>query len=267
MKKGRSEVRKEKIEAVNSLAKAITDSPVVCLIDLHKFPAKAMQKIRKEMKNSIYVKKKSILVRALEKDKKELLQHMSTSPALLLTSMDPFKLQKFLDKNKLKVPAKGGDVAPYDIEVKAGPTDLMPGPAITTLSKVGLQAKVEGGKIAVAKDKVVVKKGGAISAELASVMQMLKIAPMEVKMSISAAWEKGVIYTKDALSIDEEKVMADIVSAYHHALNLAINAVIPVRGTIDMLLTKAQMQAKALDAELQAKQPQQTEQKQEEAKQ
>ncbi|HLC50811.1 MAG TPA: hypothetical protein VJH90_00345, partial [archaeon] len=81
------------------------------------------------------------------------------------------------------------------------------------------------------------------------------------------AWEKGVIYTKDALSIDEEKVMADIVSAYHHALNLAINAVIPVRGTIDMLLTKAQMQAKALDAELQAKQPQQTEQKQEEAKQ
>jgi large subunit ribosomal protein L10 len=153
----------------------------------------------------VRIAKKTVIMRAIEKsDKKSLLEKMVNQPALIFTRENPFKIYKQIDRNRSKVSAKPGDVAPDQIVVNAGPTDLPPGPAISTLSSAKIPAKVEGGKIAVIRDVVVAKKGDKITPELASILNMLKLKPIEIALNVVAIWEGGMLFTKDVLAVDAE---------------------------------------------------------------
>ncbi len=250
MRKG--EVKPEKIKAVEDLAKLISNYNVVGILNLYKTPASVLQKTKTILREKAVIKvaKKSIIIRALEKaGKDKLKEFVKDYPALILTNQDPFKVYNFLQKKKIPAFAKPGDIAEKDIEVKAGPTDLMPGPAISTLTKVKIPAKVEGGKIAIMKDKVVCKAGEKISLDLASALQLLKLKPMEIGLNIIAFEEKGIIYTKEQLLIDEEKVFNDFQIAVQNAFNLSINSGYPTKETISFMITKAFLNAKQLGLE------------------
>jgi len=251
---GRAEIKVEKIQEVDKLTEMIKKYPVIGILDMRKVPANALQKIRYELKGKADMRfsKKSLMRFALEKveDKKALLEKLEGQPALIFTEMNPFKLYKFLEKNKSDAPAKPGDIAPQDIEVKAGPTDLMPGPAISALSGVGIPAKVQEGKIAVLKDKVVCEEGKEISADLASVLQMLKVKPMKVGLDLRCVFEEGIVYGKDVLAVDEQEVLNNMISGYHNAFNLAFNSGFPTAATTELMITNAFRDAKALALEI-----------------
>ena len=249
----RQNIRPEKIKQVDDLANLINKEKVVGILDLYKLPTSALQKIKWELRGKVMIKvaKRNVLLKALEKtNKKDLIQYVGKYPALILTETDPFRLNKFLQKNKSFVGAKTGDIVKKDIVATAGPTDLPPGPAISTLQKVGIPAKVEGGKISVIKDKTILKGGEVVSQDLASAMQLLKMEPIEIGLGIVAVFEHGAIYKGDVLSYDEEKLLNDLAIAYNQALNLCLNAGYPTRETIGLLLVKANMEAKALETSL-----------------
>ena len=79
------------------------------------------------------------------------------------------------------------------------------GPAIGELQKAGIPASVEGGKIAVKKDTVVVRAGEKISKEVADALAKLGIEPMEIGLDLLAVLDGGTIYKKDILFIPKEK--------------------------------------------------------------
>jgi len=250
--KAKREVKPAKTTAVDKLASQLKETPAIGILNMHKLPAYALQKIKRELdgKANIYFAKKSILTFAMANaGKDELLQYFGQQPALLLTDMNPFKLYKFLQTNKSPASAKPGDVAPKDIEVKAGPTDLMPGPAISTLTKVGIPAKVEGGKIAVMKDKVVCKAGQTLSADLVAALQLLKVQPMEIGLDLVAIAEGKLVYKRDVLAVDETKMLADLMLATNHAINLSVNAGWPTKQTAEIMIRKAFANAKAVGIE------------------
>src|SRR5438445_2175940 len=173
--------KKEKIEQVEQLKKMFEANPVIGIIDLHKLPARQLQEIRKNLreKAKIKVMKKSLILRALKKTEREKIQELEKTiplqPGVIFTSMDPFVLYKKINSLKSLTFAKEGDVAQGEIWVRAGPTSLLPGPAISELSKAGIVAGVEEGKIAVKRDAMVAKKGEKISKHLASALRKLGI--------------------------------------------------------------------------------------------
>lgn len=245
----RESVNPEKLRAVEDLSRLIEKYPVIALINLHKLPTKALQKIKREMdgKGVLRVSKKSALLLALEKtSKKNLKDYLELQTALLLTDINPFKLSVFLGKSKSTAPAKAGDVVTRNIEIKAGPTDLPPGPAITTLTKVGIPAKVEGGKISIMRNKVVCKAGETVSTDLAAALNLLKMEPMEISLNLIAAFDEGRIYKKNELFFDIDKFLLDIALAYQQGLNLSLNSGYITKETIGLMLAKAVMQAKSL---------------------
>jgi large subunit ribosomal protein L10 len=252
MNKGRKEPRIEKIKAVEDLSELIRKYPVVGIVNLYKTPASALQKIKKELKGKALIKvsKKSILTFALDKaNKANLKEFLTDYPGLILTDINPFKLYFFLQKKKTPAAAKPGDITSKDIEVKAGPTGLPPGPAISSLTKVGLPAKVEAGKIAIMRDKVVLKAGEKVSLDLASALQLLKMEPMEIGLNIAVIEENGIVYKREQLFVDEEKLNKDIQLAIQNAFNLSINAEIPTKETITFIVSKAYLNAKQLATE------------------
>jgi len=245
--------KEQKAAEVQKLNKAIEEYPVIGIIDMFKLPSRPLQNVKKKLKEDglIKITKKTILVRALQNSKKEgvqkLLEMVPKQPAIFMTKLNPFKFYAIVDKMKTPAAAKDGDIAPQDILVSAGPTNLLPGPAISELTKVGIPAGVEEGKIAVKKDVVVAKKGTIISKPLANALRKLNIEPMLIGVNILAIFENGMIYNKDALSLVGEGYINKLKEAFGNALNLSVSISYPTNDNIGFLLAKAAREAKAIE--------------------
>jgi len=85
-----------------------------------------------------------------------------------------------LEESKSPAKAKPGQEAPEDIEIPEGPTDLIPGPAISELGALGIQIQIEKGKIHIKEAKVIAKQGAKISQGAADLMGKLDIKPFSV---------------------------------------------------------------------------------------
>lgn len=230
---------------------------VVAVADLQKVRSSQIQEIRKKLrgKAELIVAKNTILRKASEKmasEKKGIDQFalaLTGSKVLIFTQMNPFELIIFLNKNKVRVPAKGGDVATGDIMIPAGNTGLQPGPVISEFNEAKVQTRIEGGSIFVAKDTIVVEKGEVIPVKTASLLSKLGMKPMEAGLSLSYAYDNGSLLAPNELIFDLDQMKADFSSAARLAFGVAVEANIMLPETAPMIISKAYRQAVAVSVE------------------
>ena len=247
--------REQKKKVVEELVKLFSSHKTIGWVDFFRMPTSQYQQIKEKLKDKIKVKyvKKTLLRKALEqvniKGMDELLKHLPDQIGVLFSNEDPFKLLKEIKKFVVFREAKAGDVAPRDIVIKPMLTNLPPGPAISELQKVGLNVGIEKGKIAIKKEKVLVKTGEKINADVASVLQKLGIKPIEVSLNITAMLYDGVVFPRDVLDVNVEEYLEKLQDAYRRALLLSIGLVYPTKENIELLIAKAFRNAKSVGVE------------------
>lgn len=247
----------DKKEVLAEYVKLAKEYPIVGAVDMENLPTKQLQNMRAQLRGKVVLKvgKRRLMKIALEKAAKEkpglekLIPYLKGMPGLLFTKENPFSLYKTLDKNKSTAPAKAGQTAPNDVVVPAGPTGFAPGPIIGELGGLGIPAGIEGGKVAIKKDTVVVKDGETINAQLAAILTRLGIEPMEIGLALTATYEDGNIFTKDVLAIDETEYLDNITKGHRWAFNLAMEAGVLTKETTEIMVTKAFTDARALGVE------------------
>ena len=272
--------KKEKVKEITDM---MVTSSVVAIVDIHGIPSPQMQIMRKGMRSNdakVLMSRNNLMLLAIDEAAKQRPGIEQLKPlvggqcAVVATPMNPFKLFRQMEATKARAAAKPGDIAPEDIEIKAGDTPFKPGPIVGELQKAGIPAAIEGGKIVIRKDKLLVEKGEKVPEELAKVLPKLEILPMIVGMDLRAAFEEDTIYGKNVLDIPEnyysdmfataafnaralsmaiafptkETISALIAKAFREALGLSVSAAIPTRENIDILLAKADAQMLALAA-------------------
>lgn len=250
-------VAEYKKKVVANITKLILDYPIIGILNLEGMPTPQLQKMREKLRDKalLTMTKRRLMNLAFdeaEKTKKgvgELKKHFVGMPALLFTKENPFSLYSTLKKAKTPAPAKAGQTAPKDIVVPAGPTSFAPGPIISELAGFGIKSGVENGKIAIKEDREVAKEGDVIDGKLAALLTKLSIEPMEIGLDLVAAFEKGVIYDKKVLDIDEEQFIADIESAAMNSFKLAVQIAYPTKEVLTILIPKAFIESKALALE------------------
>lgn len=236
--------------AVEEAKSLLRKYKVVAIADLEKVRAAQLQEIRKKLKGLAYIKvfKNSVMKIAVSEcpereNIKELIPHLQGSNIFLFTDMNPFKLKIFLDKNKVRSFAKAGDIAPEDIVVPAGNTGMPPGPIISQLNAVGLPTRIESGSVWISKETVVARKGEVIDLNLAAVLSKLGIKAVELGLNLKAAYDDGLILSKEDLEIDLDKIRADFEEAYRSAFTLSVEAAFPTRENISTLIQLAYLDA------------------------
>ncbi len=250
-------VAEYKKRIVNDLAKLMTDYPVIAAVSVENIPALQLQKVRAQIRDNVVVMmtKRRLINIALDKAKEskkgieKLKDHLAGMPALMFTKENPFKLAAMLIKSKSNAPAKAGQTAPNDIIIEAGPTSFAPGPVIGELGQLGIKTKVEDGKIAIKEDIVLVKKGEEVSEKAAAMLIRLGIEPMEIGLMPEAAYDNGIIYTRDVLEVDEKEYINKLKTADSEAFNLACEIKYPAKEVVEMLIAKAFNEAKAIGIE------------------
>jgi large subunit ribosomal protein L10 len=237
---------------LKDVRKQMEGYPVIGIIDMHKMPGRQLHQIRNRLRGQAVIRmvRKAVLRLALEQSKipnaAKLVESIQGEPALIMTSMNPFRLARMIEQFKSAAKAKEGDIAPYEIMVKEGPTPLPPGPAIGDFQKLKIPAMVQGDKIAVRKDTVVAKAGDVISRDLAGMLQKLGIEPMEVRLNVVAALDGGTIYGSSVLFVPLEQYVSDVRSAASSAFNLAVFINHCTKETMPFLIAKASREARAV---------------------
>lgn len=256
-------VSKQKILFVNNLKETLKDKIIIAIADVSSIPASSLQQIRKILKSEgYYIKfvRKRLLIKSLEqlKDQDPKLEELINSiksnkkyaTLLLLPSkeINPFDLYKFLQQNKSYRAARVGDVLDSDVIIRAGPTNFTPGPILTDLKKFGIKTKVEGGKVVIAEDAVVAKKGDVVNQDLLSLLQKFDIKPIPVVLKLILVYNKknGIIYTEDILSIPLETYVEQIKSGFRKSIALTLEIGYPTKDNIKLLLTRTYQYSKNL---------------------
>ena len=242
---------------VKKVEELLKSSPVIGIVNMHALPTAQLQRMREKLRGTVdlFLTKKRLIRFALENVKTEkkglegLEEYLNGIPALLLSKDNPFKVFAILQKNKSKAAAKAGQTAPNDIKIPAGMTQFTPGPIISELGAFGLKTKVAGGKIEILEDTIVVKEGEEISQEMVGLLAKMSIEPMEIGLDLVAVYEKGQIYTKDVLAIDEEEYFNNFTQAQRGAFNLAVEAGIMTVETTELIIQKAAHEVKTLALE------------------
>ena len=236
-----------KKDMVSELVQDMREYPVVAVVDMAGIPGQQVQSMRAGLRAHAKLKmtKNNLMLLAIEEAAKEkpeiigLKDSIHGQCAIVTTDIDPFKLFKKLEATMTPAPAKEGQLAPFDIVVPKGPTPFGPGPIIGELQKIGLPAAIEAGKIVVKKDTTLVKEGEPIPGPVAAMLPKLEILPMVVGMDLRAAYEDGVIYSKDVLDIPEDYYSTMFATAAYNALALGVSIAFPTKETIVPLIAKA----------------------------
>jgi len=244
-----SEEKKRKVKELAELMKKKT----VMVISIKGLPSAQFQDIKKKLRGKarVQVVKKSLVNFALEhcgiKELHDLIPHVDDSTAMLFSDADAFEISGILADEKSPAKAKAGMIAPLDIEVKAGPTELLPGPDISALSAVGLAPKVESGKIAIMQDKVIVKEGSKISEAHASIMAKLDIIPFEVGVEPVAAFDGDEKKVYVDIVIDKDLALSELEDCYSRGIAFAVEVGIMNSDTVEMIIAMAGIEGLVVD--------------------
>jgi large subunit ribosomal protein L10 len=252
--RGHAHVAPWKKDEVDRLAKILTDNPVVAVAEVSGIPAPQMQQMRASLRGQVAVvgSKNRLLAIAIEQAAQKrpgleaLAGKLHGQSVILATKNNPFKLFKSLKAGASMAPLKGGQVAPHDIVIPKGGTPFGPGPIVGELQKVGISAKIEAGKVVIAKESIPVKAGAVVSAELATMLAKLEIRPVELKIDLKAAFENDTLFLPDALGIDETVILGQLGLAVRTANEVSLQTGWITEQTADALLGRAYKQAIAL---------------------
>ena len=241
-----------KQEVIEQIQGNLSTYKMVAAANLQQVRSSQIHEVRKKLRGKVQflVAKNSLVKRAAEESKKENIERFTEkllgSRILLFSDLAPHSLVLLLNKNKVRVPAKGGDVATGEILIPAGNTGLPPGPVISEFGEAKVPTKIESGSIWVSKDTVVSRKGDAISPKLASVLSKLGIKPMELGLSLTAAYEQGVVYAEEELKVDLDAYRTNLRQAASQAFNVAVNTGYVLPETAPQILGKVYREALSL---------------------
>ena len=241
-----------KQEVIEQIQGNLSTYKMVAAANLQQVRSSQIHEVRKKLRGKVQflVAKNTLVKRAAEESKKENIERFTEkllgSRLLLFSDLAPHSLVLLLNKNKVRVPAKGGDVATGEILIPAGNTGLPPGPVISEFGEAKVPTKIESGSIWVSKDTVVSRKGDAISPKLASVLSKLGIKPMELGLSLTAAYEQGVVYAEEELKVDLDAYRTNLRQAASQAFNVAVNTGYVLPETAPQILGKVYREALSL---------------------
>ena len=255
MLENRTAYPKKKTQMYQTLQELPKKYKVMALVRMEKVRASQLLPLRKKLQGKVEIVsiKDKVAQRAIEKlDLGGIgkMKEMLTGQCLFMfTNMSPFELNIFLSKNKILLPARGGDIASMDVIVQPKNTGIAPGPMLTEFKENKIPTKIDQGTIWILKETTPVKKGDIISAKLAALLGKLDIKPIEAGIVLNAALSESVLFSEEQLIVDVEKIKMQLVQANQQAVSLSIEATYITEDNIIQILAKASQAANNLSVE------------------
>lgn len=244
---------REKVGKLEEYVQLLSKHRYVVLVDITGIPAQILSEVRRTLRGrgvTLKVIKNRLFMNALErvpgKNPSALAGKLVGQNAVLFTIENPFALLMFIRKYRLSRRARPGDVATSDMVVPAGNTGILPGPAMSIFGRFKIPVKVQEGSMWVTADTVVAKRGDVITAELAELLNKLNLKPIEVSITAKVIMVDGRVVDPGEVNLDPDFYSKVVAEAHSSAVNLALNAYIPLPEAMPIFVIEAYAEARAL---------------------
>ena len=244
-----------KIDTINDLSELIQSSNTTAFCNLYKVRAAQLMQLRKNFKDDIKIRviKNTLAKHGIANSKVDnsdkLVEGVSEQKAFIFTNMDPFKLFLLLEKGKVDLPARDGDIASGEIVVPSGNTGMQPGPDLSAFKEFNIPTRIDAGSIFVSEDTIVAKKGDVIKSSLAALLSKLDIKPIKAGVKLDVAFMENLVYNSDDLSINLDDYRDSLIISYRNALDLAVSEEYFTKETVPLILADAYNKSKNLSVE------------------
>jgi len=255
MHENRTSYPKRKTQMYQQLQELPKKYKVLALVRMEKVRASQILPLRKKLREDVeFVSiKDKVAQKALENVDvpgiKDIVSKLTGQCLFMFTNMSPFKLNVLLAKNKIMLPARGGDIASVDVVVPAKNTGIAPGPMLTEFKNAKIPTKIDQGTIWITKDTIPAKKGEVISEQLAALLGKMDIKPVEAGIVLESALEEGLVYAKEDMIIDVEQFAQEIVQAHQEAISLSVEIAYVTPENVEQILAKAAQSARSVSVE------------------
>lgn len=242
----------KKVQAIERVAALAKKRKVIAVAGIGKVRAAQIMGLKKSFRNQldIIIAKNTLTNIALSKmnlpNADALLKELKGQNVLILTDMNPFKLYLILQKGRVSLPARAGDIATEEIVIPAGNTGIPPGPVLSEFKGAKVATKIESGSIFVNKDTVVAKAGDVISAPLAGLLSRLGLKPIKAGISVNIAYMDGLLFREKDIAIDPESYLNELKNSFAAALGIAVQQVYLTKESTPLIIAKGFRNAKAL---------------------
>ena len=225
---------------------------VMALVKMDKVRASQILDLRRKLLGDVeFLSVKNRVVKKAfgELGIKEMAERLGGQCMLMFTNMSPFKLNVLLAKNKIMMPARGGDIASIDVVVSPKNTGVAPGPMLTDFKEAKIPTKIDQGTIWITEETIPVKKGEPVPEKIAALLTKLDIKPIEAGIVLDGALEDGLMYNAEDLLVDVEAIRAEFASSHAKAVALSIKAGYVTAENIRGILAEASRNALSLSTE------------------
>ena len=242
-------VSEKKAQTVHSTAELLKKYSVIGVADLHKIRTPLLQDLKRQLRDTVVVRcvKNTLLRKTMEQlglpFADRFFARIAGSNVFIFSNMNPFKLSLLLQRNKVRVTAKPGDVMSSEVIVPAGNTGIAPGPILSRFGNIGLKTRIDSGTIWVNQDAVVANPGDKLSEDAATVLSRLGIKAGEMGLLLKSVYDEGLIIEGGELVVDLKAVQDEIGAARTSAVQVAVGASYPIPETIAYLLSRAREHA------------------------
>ncbi|MFB3043059.1 MAG: 50S ribosomal protein L10 [Nitrososphaerales archaeon] len=252
MQRTKRTVKPEKLQAVQSVEKLLKESKTIAISNLHKVRGAQLMGLRKSLRNQLRVKvaKNSFVKLALAgsgiKNHERLIEEIKGQKALMFTDLNPFKLYLLLERGKINLPARAGDIATDTITIPAGNTGIPPGPVLSEFKAVKVPTRIETGSIFVSRDTVVATRGDEISLQVGALLSKLDMKPIKAGVAIDLAYVDGLVFSADDIAIDLDQYRAELTEAARSGITLGVEMAYFSLETTPQLLGRGFRDARGL---------------------
>jgi len=173
-----------------------------------------MQKIRKAMRGSAtLLMGKNTMIRKAIRDHLEktpalegLLPHVRGNIGLVFTNGDLADVRTKLTELKVQAAAKAGSIAPIEVVVPAGNTNMEP-TKTSFFQALSIPTKINRGTIEIINDIHLLTVGAKVSLSQAALLQMLGIKPFQYGLKVITVYDNGAVYPAAVLDLTDDDIL------------------------------------------------------------
>jgi large subunit ribosomal protein LP0 len=150
---------------------------------------------------------------------------------LVFTHESIATVKTLITSNRVPAQAKVGGIAPEDVIIQPGPTGLDPGQT-SFFQALNISTKLARGEIEIQNQYTVVKKGEAVNASVATLLQKLKITPFTYGLEIRCVYDDGTVFDLETLDITDEMLAASFLSGVANVAAVSLETKIPTLASL-----------------------------------
>jgi len=135
-----------------------------------------------------------------------LLPHVKGNIGLVFTNGDLSDVRTKLTELKVQAAAKAGSLAPIDVVVPAGNTNMEP-TKTSFFQALSIPTKINRGTIEIINDIHLLTTGVKVTLSQAALLQMLGIRPFQYGLKVLTVYDTGAVYPAAVLDLTDDDIL------------------------------------------------------------